>query len=110
MRLSSALLFALTLATGACSSSSPPSAAPASCEPDTRDFGSCNGTVGISWNGSACGWKRGCICEGNCGGLYATVDACEAAHQHCPRTDAGADADADASADVTEDAGADTHD
>lgn len=60
----------------------PPPADP-SCAANTRDWGPCDGYLGVTWNGSACVPQTGCLCEGECEGLYVDADECTEAHAHC---------------------------
>ncbi len=46
----------------------------------------CGGREGYLWNGISCIWGRECVCAGeDCQRVYASQDACETAHIHCPK-------------------------
>ena len=58
----------------------------ASCKPQQVNGiqGQCFGRQGFVWNGSSCVWGRACNCTGpDCDSVYASEDACGAAHIQC---------------------------
>jgi hypothetical protein len=61
---------------------------PHDCAPDTDPSGAavgdCDAILGYWWNGTDCRSLSGCSCSGAaCAGLFATEEACRAAHSGC---------------------------
>ncbi len=52
---------------------------------DAAGIGACRASVGIFWDGAACGQLWGCQCSGaDCGAGYESFGECESAHSTCP--------------------------
>jgi Kazal-type serine protease inhibitor-like protein len=57
---------------------------------DAFGQGACTTIVGVRWNGTACEAFSGCSCGGtDCGRVFATAPACEAAYAGCERAPGG---------------------
>ncbi|MBI4605820.1 MAG: hypothetical protein HY721_27960 [Planctomycetes bacterium] len=59
---------------------------PGACDSmDARGVGECKKLLGFAWDGRRCLTLGGCECEGaDCGRLYPSADACQAAVAGCP--------------------------
>lgn len=58
--------------------------APGCAPQDATAVGPCEAELGVRWDGSRCFAISGCSCEGpDCGALFDTVEACQAAYAGC---------------------------